>query len=93
MTLIRAASVAAPGHWRGGLYWPAWPTERDVTETQLVELKADTRIVVFDAGLSLQECAATLLAAVARRTAAAAAERAQLLERADYAWERRGRRW
>ena len=50
---VRGASLAAPGHWRGGYRWTTDADkngEREVTEKQLKELRADKRMILYEDG-------------------------------------------
>lgn len=88
-TRVVAASMAAPGHWRAGHYWPAGKAVyADLTEAQLAELRADTRVTIFSGEApSAQE----LMAEMAQRAAEQRALEQAALERATRA-EREARR-
>ena len=48
MTVVTIVSKSEHGHRRAGRFWPTTPVAAQVTEEQLVELKADKRIAVLD---------------------------------------------
>ena len=89
LTRVVATSTAAPGHWRAGHYWPAGKAVyAELTDAQLVELKADTRVTLFQDEVPSAD---DLLADMAQRAAEQRALEQAALERATRA-ERESRR-
>ena len=87
---VIVVSKSERGHFRAGRFWPCQPVAADVTEKQLVELKADKRIAILDGTAPSADAVVEKLAAEKADAERQAAERAH--GEKQRASERRGNR-